>query len=140
MVKNFENDFKSKQVEVDILAESQPFYRDKDKICQVMINILSNALKYTCPGGLLQLKVTADFDKIIFSAKDTGLGISKEDLPFIFERFYRADKARNRGTGGTGIGLTISKVLIEAHHGTITIDSEMNQWTEIVIKLPLKFT
>ena len=125
------------------------------KLSQVFVNLLSNSLKYTPNGGTVKVTVletdstvmktdsTADrtangtLNKTVkITIKDTGNGISKEDLPYIFERFYRADKSRNRDTGGSGIGLTIVKSIVDAHKGEITVESEPNEGTEFVITLP----
>ena len=94
-------------------AEASPeFFADKDKISQVIVNLLSNAHKYTPSGGAVAIRIISTADKTEIHIKDTGNGISPEDLPMIFERFYRADKSRNRLTGGAGIGLTITKSIV----------------------------
>lgn len=97
---------------------------DPDRITQVLINLLGNALQYTPTGGSVTIRVMIEHDAVLFQIQDTGIGISAEHLPHLFERFYRVDKARTRATGGTGIGLTISKALIEAHGGAIWGESD----------------
>jgi signal transduction histidine kinase len=98
-------------------------WADADRIIQVLINMLGNALQHTPPNGTVSIAVHQDGDLLRFVVTDNGVGIAAEHLPHLFERFYRVDKARARSTGGTGIGLTISKALVEAHGGTIKASS-----------------
>ena len=109
---------------------------DKEKITQVIVNLLSNAIRYTCMDGeiLIKLYKKNDFNKII--VKDNGIGIPEESLDYIFERFYRVDKSRCRNTGGTGIGLTICKFIIDLHKGKIEVKSKINEGSEFIITLP----
>ncbi|WP_455538578.1 sensor histidine kinase [Terrisporobacter sp.] len=109
---------------------------DKEKISQVIVNLISNAIRYTNSDGeiLIRLYKKNDFIKII--VKDNGIGIPKESLDYIFERFYRVDKSRCRNTGGTGIGLTISKSIIDLHKGKIEVKSKINEGSEFIITLP----
>lgn len=109
---------------------------DKDRIEQVIINILSNAIKYTPDNGKIEVSITKEENNIVIKVADTGLGIPKEDLPRLFERFYRVDKARSRMLGGTGLGLSIAKQIVEAHKGNIKIQSEYGQGTQVFISLP----
>jgi two-component system sensor histidine kinase BaeS len=92
---------------------------DPDRILQVLINLLGNALRYTAPGGTVRLSAEAQPGVVAFHVADTGIGIAAEDVPHLFERFYRVDKARSRALGGSGIGLTIAQALVEAHGGRI---------------------
>ena len=96
---------------------------DPDRITQVLINLLGNALQHTPSGGGVTIRVIAEHRAMCFQIQDTGIGIAAEHLPYLFERFYRVDKARARTTGGTGIGLTICKALVEAHAGRIWVES-----------------
>jgi signal transduction histidine kinase len=96
---------------------------DKDRIMQVLTNLVGNALQYTPTGGSVIITATRVKSEIIISITDTGIGISPEYLPFIFNRFYRADKSRARASGGSGIGLTIAQAVVKAHHGRIWAES-----------------
>lgn len=109
---------------------------DKDRIEQVVINILSNAIKYTPEKGRIEVSLTKEDKNILIKVADNGIGIPKEDLPRLFERFYRVDKARSRMLGGTGLGLSIARQIVEAHRGTIKIQSEYGQGTQVFISLP----
>jgi two-component system sensor histidine kinase VicK len=113
-------------------------YGDRDRLEQVVTNILSNALKYTPDGGKIEVYAGYLYNEAYIKIKDNGIGIKQQDLPRVFERFYRADKARSRERGGTGLGLAIARNFIELHGGTIKIDSEYGKGTEVLIKLPVK--
>ncbi|HEY9062733.1 MAG TPA: ATP-binding protein [Pseudobacteroides sp.] len=136
IIRNFEPEFKNKDIQIVFKGESEDVIADKDKISQVAINLISNALKYTPGGGTVNISVKGAEDITEISVKDNGPGIPEEDLPFIFERFYRADKSRNRFTGGSGIGLTIVKAITEAHKGRIEVQSKINEGTEFILSLP----
>lgn len=136
IVNNFEPEYHSKSISLDFQGQKEMVLADKDKISQVMVNLLSNALKYTPPGGRVEISLDSDESNTQLAVRDTGIGIPAEDLPFIFERFYRADKSRTRSTGGTGIGLTIAKTIIEAHKGTISVESQPDEGTTFMVKLP----
>lgn len=114
-----------------------PFYGDKDRIAQVLVNILSNAIKYTPDGGSITVTSLYMYQSAYVKIKDTGIGIPAEDLEHIFERFYRVDKARSRQQGGTGLGLAIAREIVTAAGGEITIQSQLEQGTEVVVRLPI---
>lgn len=116
-----------------------PFFvwMDKDRMTQVLDNIISNAIKYSPEGGAVRLKVEKKRYQLLISVEDQGIGISYDKLERVFERFYRADKARTRKLGGTGLGLAITKELVEAHHGTIWANSKEGKGTTIFFTLPL---
>jgi two-component system sensor histidine kinase VicK len=114
------------------------YYGNSDRIEQVITNIITNALKYTPEGGSIFISSMYMYDEIIIKVKDTGIGISEENLNHIFERFYRVDKARSRQMGGTGLGLAIAKEIVEAHGGSISIKSVPNFGTDVLITLPIK--
>lgn len=137
IVLNFESQFHSKSIALNYQAVPQHIVADEDKISQVFINLLSNALKYTNEGGAVGICVAAKEEAVDIIIKDTGIGISESDLPNIFERFYRTDISRNRQTGGSGIGLTIAKAIVDAHNGTITVQSESGKGSTFTVSLPL---
>lgn len=112
-------------------------WMDKDKMTQVLDNIISNAIKYSPEGGTIKLNVEYRRHHLLISIQDQGLGIAYDKLEKIFERFYRADKARTRKLGGTGLGLAIAKELVEAHHGQIWAASKEGKGTTIYFTLPL---
>lgn len=136
VLNNFEADFAKKDIRINFSEMPMHIFADKDKISQVMVNIISNALKYTTANGFITIDIKALNNNIRISVKDSGIGISSEDLPHIFERFYRADKSRNRMSGGSGIGLAIVKAIIEAHNGKISVFSELGKGTEFILSLP----
>lgn len=109
---------------------------DRERVMQIIINLLSNALKFTPSGGTVQATLDEDLDRYELTIVDTGIGIDPEDLPYVFERFYRAEKSRARSQGGGGIGLTIVKRLVEAHGGTIAIQSQVGQGTSVHVHVP----
>jgi histidine kinase len=115
---------KNIQLQTDVETNLPDILVDKDRIIQVLTNLVGNALQYTPSGGKVSMQVRREKSEILFSVKDTGIGISAEQLPFIFNRFYRTDKSRNRASGGSGIGLTIAKALVHAHHGKIWAESD----------------
>lgn len=136
IVKNFETDYLNKRIDIKFYGIEEVLFADRDKMSQVMVNLLSNALKYTPEGGNVEIRVRSARDNVEILIKDTGNGIPEEDLPHIFERFYRADKSRNSLTGGAGIGLTITKAIVEAHRGTIEVQSKFDEGTVFIITLP----
>jgi two-component system, OmpR family, sensor histidine kinase VicK len=109
---------------------------DEDKLTQVLDNIISNAMKYSPQGGKITFKMEEKEDHIVISVSDQGMGIPKENLQQIFERFYRVDKARTRKLGGTGLGLAIAKEMVEAHGGKIWADSVEGKGTTVAFTLP----
>ncbi|MED3264196.1 MULTISPECIES: sensory box histidine kinase PhoR [Bacillus] len=113
---------------------------DPSRLKQIFINLINNAIVYTPAGGVVSVELAEDKYNAYIKVSDTGIGISKEEIPRIFERFYRVDKARSRNTGGTGLGLSIVKHLVEAHHGTITVDSEVGEGTTFTVVLPKSAT
>ncbi|GGE53696.1 PAS domain-containing sensor histidine kinase [Pullulanibacillus camelliae] len=112
-------------------------YLDRDKMTQVIDNIISNAIKYSPDGGRITFKVVKKGNHLVTGIRDQGVGIPKENLTKIFDRFFRVDKARSRNLGGTGLGLAIAKEIVAAHGGEIWADSEWNKGTAIFFTLPL---
>ncbi|SEN26836.1 ATP-binding protein [Lihuaxuella thermophila] len=123
----------------DLAGDLPEVYWDEDKIEQVLTNLIDNALRHTPSGGSVRVRVYQEEDQMYLEVEDTGSGIPEEDLPFIFERFYKADKARTRGqSGGTGLGLSIVKHLVHAHGGEASVKSELGKGTVFIIQLPIR--
>ncbi|QXM05921.1 HAMP domain-containing sensor histidine kinase [Crassaminicella indica] len=126
-----------KKISIDfICSEKIQIELDRIKIQQALTNIIHNAIKYTPEGGKVDILLYSENDSVTIKVKDNGIGIPKESLPHIFERFYRVDKARARSTGGTGLGLSISKQIIELHQGEIEVTSEVDRGTVFYVRLP----
>lgn len=129
------NDLRLKFVD-DTQGRSSTVDADPDMITQAIINIMSNAMRYTPEGGWVVVSVKGDRKYVMVSISDTGIGIAKEDLSRIFGRFWRADASRAREKGGLGVGLAVTKLIIERHHGFITVESELEKGTTFTIHLP----
>ena len=132
---------KEQEFILNISGGIPPVSADKGRIEQVLVNIISNAVKYTQSGGVIEFilaphEIKDVFSGIKFIIKDNGYGIPAEDLPHIFERFYRVDKARSTEAGGTGLGLSIAQEIVLAHEGTIKLDSAVGEGTTVTITLP----
>lgn len=135
-VSNFEGDIKKRNLKLLINGHCADISADKDRISQVFINLISNAVKYTSDGGEIQINISETDQAVKIGIKDNGIGIPEDELPFIFERFYRADKSRNRMTGGSGIGLAIVKSIVTAHGRLVEVESRFNQGSCFVVTLP----
>ncbi len=109
---------------------------DKDKFKQIINNLLSNSYKSLNPNGRVEVILKKGNQNIIIKVSDNGIGIPEKDIPYIFERFYRSDLSRNKNTGGSGIGLTITKAFVEAHGGKIYLESEINNGTTVTVEFP----
>lgn len=129
---------KNHHVENFVTADVPNVIADKDDIERVVLNILTNSIKYTKEGGLIKIYVGFVYNDAYIKIIDNGIGIPEEDLNRIFERFYRVDKARSREFGGSGLGLSIAKEILDKNGGTIDIKSEVGKGTEVVIKVPTK--
>lgn len=129
---------KSKELQFcQSLAKGPVFVEaNRDLLLQVLANLTENAIKYTPKGGTITLSCLQEKEIVRLQVTDTGIGIPAKDLPFIFDRFYRADKARDRQTGGNGIGLSLVKFLVEIFGGTITVTSELQQGTTFTLEFP----
>ena len=136
----FDIEIKKKEQDVNcfVTADVPSVYADRDGIERVILNILSNSIKYTPDGGKIDIYVGYVHNDAYVKIKDTGIGIPKNDLERIYERFYRVDKARSRQLGGTGLGLSIAKEIIEKNNGSINIKSKVDEGTEVVIQIPVK--
>ncbi|NLJ41078.1 MAG: hypothetical protein GX352_05640 [Clostridiales bacterium] len=140
VIESFEPMFMGKNINVSKeIQEDIYFTGDRDRLNQIFTNVLSNSYKYTEQGGRVTVRLGQRQGGIIISIEDTGIGIPQSDIQHIFERFYRADLSRHRGTGGVGIGLTITKALVDAHGGKIAIESEGEKGTKITVELPIDF-
>lgn len=134
----FEMDKKNQTGECFVTADVPLVYADKSGIERVIINILTNAIKYTNSGGTIKVYVGFVYNDAYIKIIDNGIGMTKEDLDKIFERFYRVDKARTREMGGTGLGLSIAKEILDKNDCIIDIKSELGKGTEVVIRIPTK--
>ncbi|EKH7731827.1 HAMP domain-containing protein [Staphylococcus pseudintermedius] len=114
------------------------WYYDFDRMEQVLTNLVDNASRYTQPGDTISIKATADHDHQILTIEDTGVGIAPQHLEKLFERFYKVDSARKRGSQGTGLGLFITRMIVNAHGGHIRVESELDKGTKFIISLPKK--
>ena len=126
-------------MDTEIAANLPSINVDADRIRQVIGNLLSNALRHTPSGGQVTVRVAQgakDHSSIKVDVIDTGSGIAPEDLPHVFDRFYRADKSRSRSSGGSGIGLAIVKQLVEAHSGQVGVESQPGKGTAFSFTLP----
>jgi two-component system sensor histidine kinase BaeS len=128
---------KNINISTDLPAKLPEANIDSHRIKQVLYNLLDNAVAHTGPEGRITVTARQEGDCLYISVADTGEGIPAEDLPLIFERFYRVDKSRTRATGGTGLGLTIAKRLVEAHGGRIDVRSRPGQGTTFTFSLPI---
>jgi signal transduction histidine kinase len=122
-------DEKKLTLEVAVPSPGLSFRADRDRLWQAVMNVLDNAVKFTPEGGRITLSATPREGGGTLSVADTGPGIAPEDLPFLFERFFKADRSRDRRRGGTGLGLAIAKRVVEAHGGRITVDSTVGVGT-----------
>jgi len=136
IIKNFEAEIAMKKQSVSITGNCSNIFADKDQISQVLVNLLSNAMKYSPENGKVLISISETDAVIKLSIKDNGIGIGEDDIPFIFERLYRGDLSRNRMTGGTGIGLSIVKSILSAHGGSISVESQPGIGAEFIIVLP----
>lgn len=132
----FESQLREKNLNGQVSGETSIVSVDRSRMLQVIANLISNAIKYSNNGGVVRVVVEDTKDKGIIHVEDSGIGIPQEDLKRIFERFYRTDKSRNRRTGGAGIGLTIVKTIVQAHRGTISVESEEGRGSRFTVVLP----
>lgn len=132
----YEIALQKKELSLTIEGESVWVFADKGRISQVVGNLLSNAVKYTPAGGKIHFLVNDAGENVQLVIQDSGIGISEKDRPFVFERFYRADKSRNRNTGGAGIGLAIVKSIVQAHNGAVDAESSEQGGSRFILLLP----
>jgi len=139
VVQELSPEWQAKNIKIDITASDSSLSAtaNPDWVKQVLINLIDNAIKYTSSGGKISIRSWRQNNKAYLTVQDSGIGIPKEDLPLIFDRFYRVDRARSRTAGGTGLGLAIVKFIIESLGGNITTTSEIDIGTTFTISLPL---
>lgn len=128
-IKNVSIEFNSSE------AEDVSVFGDEERLKQVLVNLIDNAIKYTSKNGSVKISLDVKEKEVIVNIEDNGIGISKKDLPRIFERFYRVDKTRSRDVGGSGLGLSIVKHILEAHSSQIRVESEENKGTRFEFNL-----
>lgn len=136
VINSMDKEITNKKLKVNLHGPKIAITADQDRFRQVIVNLLSNAIKYSTEEGNIDFKIIDDKDIAGFRIIDDGIGIPANELPFIFERFYRADKSRNRLTGGAGIGLTIVKSIVEAHGGKIKVESKLGEGSSFLVELP----
>ena len=140
VIRDWEKKLAEKQLKVvvDLSPDARTIRADETRLHEVLYNLLDNALKYSRENGEIRLRAVQRGPEIVLSVTDNGIGISKGDLPRIFERFYRADKARSRELGGTGLGLAIVKHIAQLHGGRVEAESELGKGTTIRVILPAR--
>ena len=126
------------RLEGSVAPGIDPLWLDAQKIGRVLNNLVGNALRHTPPGGAVEIRAQAAGDEVMVEVSDTGEGILPEDLPRVFEQFYRGEKSRSRATGGAGLGLAIARRIVEAHGGRIEVQSEPGAGTQMRFFLPLR--
>ncbi len=134
----FEADLKEKNLLLNLEVKPCYIIADRDKISRVIMNLFSNAIKYTENGGKINVIVEEDKSTLKFSIIDNGVGIDNKDLPHIFEHLYRTDSSRTRTTGGSGIGLSVVKAIVNAHNGKIEVQSQIGKGSKFTVTLPKK--
>jgi signal transduction histidine kinase len=126
----------AKSLRFDLVLPPVMISGDEDQLSQVWINLLNNAIKFTSIGGTIQLKLELMIDHVLVNISDSGIGISDEEIPHIFERFYKADRSRQRDVGGSGLGLSIVRKIIDLHGGSITVQSVLGEGSVFQVILP----
>ncbi len=128
----------AKNIEIDLQLENISIMADEDLMNQVWMNLLSNSIKFTAVAGTITLSLTKQLETITITIHDNGIGLTEEQQKHVFERFYKADQSRSATNGGSGLGLSIVKKIIDMHNGTITVDSKFAEYTTFFVILPLK--
>ncbi|MFV0479415.1 MAG: sensor histidine kinase [Anaerorhabdus sp.] len=136
VVRMFDGQLKDKKIKLEEQFESCLIVADRDKVKSVVTNLLSNAIKYTKPHGIISVATRQEGQWGMIIVQDTGEGIPSGDLPYIFDHLYRADVSRARNSGGSGIGLSVVKAIVEAHHGRIEVSSKVGKGSLFVVKFP----
>ncbi len=128
----------ARAIRFDISAEETTVVADPDRMRQVVDNLLSNALKYSGEGTDIDVRVAREDGSVLTSVTDHGIGIPKDEIPQLFERFHRARNVSSRYYGGLGLGLYIAKAIVAAHRGTINVESEEGKGSKFTVRLPLQ--
>jgi two-component system, OmpR family, phosphate regulon sensor histidine kinase PhoR len=131
-----EPQWRTKSIQMNVLLQEVTIRADEDLLSQVWINLLHNSIKFTPAHGSISVALDQSSNQVLFKITDTGDGIPEEDQARIFERFYKADKARNRSKGGSGLGLSIVKKIVELHKGIIRVESQVGSGTTFIVVLP----
>lgn len=138
VINQMETDIHNKHLHITKDLDNIHISCDYNRLKQVLINILSNAIKFSTPDSIVDITLKTNEHSALLQVKDYGIGIPAKDLPYVFERFYRAENSRNRKTGGAGLGLAIVKEIIEAHQGTISISNNKEKGITVLMEIPLK--
>ncbi|HSB02216.1 MAG TPA: HAMP domain-containing sensor histidine kinase [Anaerolineales bacterium] len=133
-----EPQWRDKDLNLDISLAELEIAADEDLLSQVWINLVHNSIKFTARQGKISVDLCQRGDQVEFTITDTGIGIAEEERTRIFERFYKADPARARSNGGSGLGLSIVKKIVDLHRGTIEVESKMGAGTTFIVSLPIK--
>lgn len=127
----------AKNIDMELALSSTTIQADEDALSQVWTNLIHNAIKFTPEEGHMHIGMQMEGDRVEVRIADDGIGMAKEHLPYVFERFYKADASRNRTLGGNGLGLSIVKKIVEMHQGTVHVQSELGKGSTFTVKLPL---
>ncbi|MFA6843845.1 MAG: ATP-binding protein, partial [Bacilli bacterium] len=131
-----EPQWSAKNIEVELSGEQVDIFADQDLLSQVWINLLNNSIKFTKVSGKISISIRKNEGEIEITIADMGIGMTREELAHIFERFYMADKARSRKMGGSGLGLSIVKKIVQMHSGYINVDSKKDIGTTFKVIIP----
>jgi signal transduction histidine kinase len=128
-----------RRMKIEVVAPPAPVYvfADSGRLQQVLHNLIENALQYGSPGGRVKVRVGAAPGEALLVVSDTGVGISEDDVPYVFERFFRSKRSRSTNPGGSGLGLSIVRWIVEAHKGTVTVESAIGKGSTFTVRLPV---
>jgi len=138
VVLTLEPNWLAKNIDMDLQLENISLMADEDLMNQVWMNLLSNSIKFTPATGTISILMTKQIDTITIAIRDNGIGVTPEQQKHVFERFYKADQSRTAENGGSGLGLSIVKKIIDMHYGTITVESRPAEFTTFFVTLPLE--
>lgn len=127
-----------KDIAMEVLLDEVTVHADEDLMSQVWVNVIHNGVKFTPHAGRMGISLVRIGDSAVVRIRDSGIGMAKEDMSRIFERFYKADPSRNRAAGGSGLGLSIVKKIVEIHHGVIDVESKLGEGTTFTVQFPLE--